>query len=188
VKKLSLFLVAGLALAGCDNNTTTPNTNTGSSGTNATGTSGNMNHSGTGTVGTGGESGTGTGAGGGNVGGASTTNGAGTGGTSSNSGETRPDNTGVNTRDRNGDTKTPIDQQETTADVKTTADIRQKIVNQDGMSINARNVKIMTKDGKVTLRGPVNSEDEKKTIEGFAKNVAGDQNVDSQLEVAPSDK
>jgi len=152
VKKLSLCLVAGLALAGCDNTTTT----TPSTPANPNPPAMNNLPAGNNSV--------------------------------SPPASTSPENTGVNQRDRDGDTKTPIDQNENSTDVKITADIRMKIVNQEGMSINARNVKIITQNGKVTLRGPVNSEDEKKTVEGFAKNVAGDQNVDSQLEVSPSDK
>jgi osmotically-inducible protein OsmY len=51
------------------------------------------------------------------------------------------------------------------------------------MSVNAQNVKIMTQDGKVTLRGPVKSDDEKKKIEDIALAVAGVGKVDNQLEV-----
>jgi hypothetical protein len=96
----------------------------------------------------------------------------------------RPDNTSVNKRDRDDNAKTPIDQDENQADVKMTADIRKTIVNTEGMSVNARNVKIITSQGKVTLRGPVASADEKQKIEKFATDVAGEGNVDSQLEVA----
>jgi osmotically-inducible protein OsmY len=96
----------------------------------------------------------------------------------------RPDNTSVNKRDRDENAKTPIDQDENQADVKMTADIRKSIVNTEGMSVNARNVKIITSQGKVTLRGPVASADEKQKIEKFATDVAGEGNVDSQLEVA----
>jgi len=152
VKKLSLFLVAGLALAGCDNTTTTtptPNPNPPANNNTVTPPA-NTNTTPPAT--------------------------------------TAPDNTGVNVRDRNGDNKTPIDQNENSADIKTTADIRMKIENQEGMSIDGRNVKVITQNGKVTLRGPVADENEKATIEGFAKNVAGDGNVDSQLEVKSSEK
>lgn len=96
----------------------------------------------------------------------------------------RPDNTSVNKRDQDDAKKTPIDQDENQADVKTTADIRNTIVNTEGMSVNARNVKIITSKGKVTLRGPVASEEEKQKVEKFAKDVAGEGNVTSELEVA----
>ena len=92
------------------------------------------------------------------------------------------DNTGVNERDRDASTKTPIDQNENQSDIDLTADIRKRVVDTE-MSVNAQNVKIITQDGKVTLRGPVKSADEKKQIEDLAKAVAGVDNVDSQLEV-----
>ena len=95
-----------------------------------------------------------------------------------------PDNTGVNERDRDPNAKTPLDQGENAADRKTTAEIRQRIVNADNMSINARNVKIITSGGKVTLRGPVNSAAEHDTIVRFAREVAGENNVEDQIEVA----
>jgi hyperosmotically inducible periplasmic protein len=98
---------------------------------------------------------------------------------------TRKDNTAVNERDRSDAAKTPEDQGQNSPDVKMTADIRQKIVNHSGMSVNARNVKIITENGKVTLRGPVKSQDEKDQIEKFAKESAGEDKVDNQLEIAP---
>ncbi len=91
-------------------------------------------------------------------------------------------NTGVNVRDRDSTAKTPIDQNENKADIKITAEIR-KLVVDTKMSVNAQNVKITTQDGKVTLRGPVKTEDEKKRIEQFAVDIAGANKVDSQLEV-----
>lgn len=95
------------------------------------------------------------------------------------------DNSGVNKRDRVGATKTPIDQNENKKDIDTTAAIRRQVVKSD-MSINAQNVKIITQDGRVTLRGPVKSADEKKRIEAIAEDVAGAGKVDSQLEVEVS--
>ncbi len=92
------------------------------------------------------------------------------------------DNTAVNKRDRNSTAKTPIDQNENKKDIDVTATIRKRIV-ATKMSVNAHNVKIITQDGKVTLRGPVKSSDEKKQIEDIARDVAGKDNVDSQLEV-----
>jgi osmotically-inducible protein OsmY len=97
---------------------------------------------------------------------------------------TSPDNTGVNVRDRDGEAKTPIDQNENRTDIDITAEIRRRVVDTK-MSIDAQNVKIITQDGKVTLRGPVKSADEKKQIEEMAHAVAGADKVDSQLEVAP---
>ena len=91
-------------------------------------------------------------------------------------------NTGVNVRDRDSTTKTPLDQNENKADIAITADIRKQVV-ETTMSVNAQNVKIITQDGKVTLRGPVKTAAEKTRIEEIARAVAGDNNVDNQLEV-----
>jgi osmotically-inducible protein OsmY len=93
------------------------------------------------------------------------------------------DNTEVNVRDRTDAVKTPIDQNENRNDIDITANIRKRVVDTK-MSVNAQNVKIITQDGKVTLRGPVKSEEEKAQIEKMAHDVAG-ANVDNQLEVQP---
>jgi len=95
-----------------------------------------------------------------------------------------PDNTGRNVRDRNEATKTPADQSENEVDRTITQNIRRAITSDDSLSTNAKNVKIITNDGTVTLRGPVKSEKEKADIEAKAKQVAGVKNVDNQLEVA----
>lgn len=91
-------------------------------------------------------------------------------------------NTGVNIRDRDGMAKTPMDQNENKADIKITADIRKQVVDKT-MSVDAHNIKIITQDGKATLRGPVKTEKEKQMIEKIALDVAGANNVDNQLEV-----
>jgi len=91
-------------------------------------------------------------------------------------------NSAVNARDRSGDAKTPLDQNENKGDIGITADIRKRVVDTK-MSSDAHNVKIITQDGRVTLRGPVKSAEEKTNIETIARAVAGDTNVDSQLEV-----
>ncbi|MDX1929628.1 MAG: BON domain-containing protein [Pirellulaceae bacterium] len=92
------------------------------------------------------------------------------------------DNSAINDRDRNTNAKTPLDQNENQADINITAGIRKNIVNTK-MSVNAQNVKIITQDGTVTLRGPVKSSDEKKQVEDIARNFAGVKTVDSQLEI-----
>ncbi len=93
-----------------------------------------------------------------------------------------PDNTGVNVRDRDDSTKTSLDQNENQNDIDITAEIRERVVETE-LSVNAQNVKIITQDGKVTLRGPVQTEAEKQQIEETALAVAGKGNVDNQLEV-----
>jgi hyperosmotically inducible periplasmic protein len=94
------------------------------------------------------------------------------------------DNTGRNVRDRGGETKTPGDQSESEADRTITQNIRKALTADDSLSTNAKNVKIITNDGTVTLRGPVKSEKEKTDIEAKAKQVAGVKKVDNQLEIA----
>ncbi len=97
---------------------------------------------------------------------------------------TQPDNTGRNEVDRTGDTKTPFDQSESSSAIKITADIRRAIMDDDSMSFNAQNCKIMTdKSGVVTLRGVVNSQAEKNSIDAMAKATAGVARVDNQLEI-----
>ena len=93
-----------------------------------------------------------------------------------------PTNTGVNTRDRDNTGKTPLDQNENKTDIDITAKIRQQVVDTK-MSVDAQNVKIITQDGTVTLRGPVATAEEKQRIEAMAKDVAGAEKVDNQLEV-----
>jgi hypothetical protein len=95
-----------------------------------------------------------------------------------------PDNSGRNVRDRNDATKTPTDQSENEADRTITQNIRKALSDDDALSTNAKNVKIITSDGIVTLRGPVKSEKEKADIEAKAKQVAGVKRVDNQLEIA----
>lgn len=96
----------------------------------------------------------------------------------------RKDNTVVNERDRSTAAKTPIDQNENQKDIDITASIRKRVVDSK-LSTNAHNSKIITQDGKVTLRGPVASQEEKDAIEAIAVDVAGQGNVDNQLEVQP---
>lgn len=95
-----------------------------------------------------------------------------------------PDNSANNRTDRNNDTKTPIDQSQASEDIKITADIRRAIMDDETMSVNAQNCKIITeKGGMVTLRGVVNTQAEKDAIESKAKLVAGVTRVNNQLEV-----
>jgi hyperosmotically inducible periplasmic protein len=98
------------------------------------------------------------------------------------------DNTGRNERDRTGETKTPIDQSESPEDLKITQAIRQALVGDDSLSMNAKNVKIITANGAVTLRGPVNSEEERQKIAKHAKSAAGSAKINNLLEIEAGDK
>ena len=93
------------------------------------------------------------------------------------------DNSARNARDRGDQTMTPADQGGSAADRELTANIRKAIVDDDALSMNAHNVKIITKDGVVTLRGPVKSTAEKASVAAKAQKVAGVKRVDNQLEI-----
>ena len=71
------------------------------------------------------------------------------------------------------------------ADRAITQKIRKAVIEDKSLSTYAHNIKIITQDGKVTLRGPVRSEDEKNNLQAKAVAVAGDASVTNQLEVAP---
>lgn len=100
----------------------------------------------------------------------------------------KPDNTKVNQRDRDSAAPTADKQKMNPADRETTKKIRMAIHNDKSLSTYGHNVKVITQGGKVTLKGPVRSEDEKSNIAMKATQVAGDGNVDNQLDVAPPKK
>jgi hyperosmotically inducible protein len=97
---------------------------------------------------------------------------------------TRADNSGVNTRDRDGSSLTPMDQGESEADRTITQQIRQAVMKDGSLSFTAKNVKIITINRKVTLRGAVKSDAERASIEAAARKVAGVTSVENDLEVA----
>ena len=97
------------------------------------------------------------------------------------------DNTARNARDRNGKTVTPTDQSESEGDRALTQRIRKNILDNDALSTNAHNVKIVTANGVVTLRGPVNTAQEKNTVVAAAQMTPGVKRVDDQLEVKAAD-
>jgi len=70
------------------------------------------------------------------------------------------------------------------SDIAITRDIRRAVIKDKSLSTAAHNVTIITKDGKVTLKGPVKSDAEKQTVESAATRIAGAGNVDDQLSVA----
>jgi osmotically-inducible protein OsmY len=94
----------------------------------------------------------------------------------------QPDNTKVNERDRN-DTLTPTDQNNNQTDLKITQQIRQAVMADGSLSFTAKNVKIITQNGKVTLRGPVKTVEERNAIEAAARKIAGATQIDNQIEV-----
>lgn len=96
-----------------------------------------------------------------------------------------PDNTKVNERDRSKDEPTADQQKDNRSDRDITQQIRESIMKDKSLSMYAHNVKIITQNGMVTLKGPVRSEEEKKTIEARATEVAGNNKVTSELDIKP---
>lgn len=92
------------------------------------------------------------------------------------------DNTKINDRDRHG-ALTPMDQGNSGNETKITAAIRKGLMGDKSLSFTAKNVKVITVGTKVTLRGPVKSDQEKAAIEALAKQTPGVSEVDDQLEV-----
>jgi len=98
----------------------------------------------------------------------------------------KPDNTSTNERDRSGETKTSGDQSNSSADLKITQAIRQALIKDDQLSTTAKNIKVITANGQITLRGPVKTAQEKARVDQIAKSAAGGAQIDDQLEVKGS--
>jgi osmotically-inducible protein OsmY len=95
------------------------------------------------------------------------------------------DNTTNNKGDQNSGATTADQQKMNPADRDLTKKIRMALHSDKSLSTYAHNVKIVSQDGKVTLKGPVRSDDEKASIEAKATQIAGQGNVTNQLTVAP---
>lgn len=98
--------------------------------------------------------------------------------------QTPPDNSKINTRDRAKGAQTADQQKENAADRELTRSIRRSLMDDKDLSSYAHNVKIISQGGKVTLKGPVRSEDEKRVVEAKATEVAGEGHVTNQMSVA----
>lgn len=97
----------------------------------------------------------------------------------------QPDNTKTNKRDRDKTAPTADQQKMNATDRDLAKRIRASLMDDKSLSTYAHNIKIVARDGKVTLKGPVRSEEEKSAIEAKATEVAGAGNVVDQMEVAP---
>ena len=98
----------------------------------------------------------------------------------------KPDNTATNERDRSGETKTSGDESNSSADLKVTQAIRRALMRDRGLSTTAKNIKIITANGQVTLRGPVKSAQEKAKVDQITRSAASGAQIDDQLEVKGS--
>ncbi len=95
------------------------------------------------------------------------------------------DNTGKNKSERQAGEPTAEQQNNNKSDLEVTRLIRRALVTDKSLSVYAHNVKIITQNGAVTLKGPVRSDQEKQVVEQKAIEVAGKANVKCELEVAP---
>ena len=95
----------------------------------------------------------------------------------------KPDNTGVNVRDRDTQRLTADDQTNNSADLELIARIRKALRADDSLSSYAQNIKVIAQNGVVTLRGPVRSVDERTVIERTAREAAGANTVQNELQV-----
>jgi osmotically-inducible protein OsmY len=96
-----------------------------------------------------------------------------------------PDNSKTNKRDRNQGSPTADQQKANSSDTDTAKQIRSSIMRDKSLSTYAHNVKIIVQNGKVTLKGPVRSDDEKSSVAAKAAAVAGDNNITNELTVVP---
>ena len=98
-----------------------------------------------------------------------------------------PDNTAVSKRDRDSQLPTADQAKNNRSDRNLAKQIRRDVVHDKSLSTYGHNVKIIANNGKVTLRGPVRSGDEKQAIEGYARKYAGAGNVTNELTVKEDD-
>jgi osmotically-inducible protein OsmY len=95
-----------------------------------------------------------------------------------------PDNTKINARDRAKDAPTADQQHNDATDRELTRSIRHALMQDKDLSSYAHNVKIITQDGEVTLKGPVRTANEKRVVESKATEIAGTGHVTNQMTVA----
>ena len=98
------------------------------------------------------------------------------------------DNTKMNDQDLNGNATTAQQQKENPSDRELTQHVRKAIMQDKALSTYAHNVKIISQNGTVTLKGPVRSEDEKRAIYAKASEVADTDKVVDEMTVVPDQK
>ena len=100
----------------------------------------------------------------------------------------QPDNTRMNKRDKSQSERTADQAKNNESDRQLMARIRRDVTKDKTLSSYGHNVKIIAEQGKVTLKGPVRSDDEKRTIEEYARKYAGDGNVTNELDIKADNK
>ena len=93
------------------------------------------------------------------------------------------DNSGQNETDKHGTSVTPMDQGNSEADIAVTRTIRKALTGDSTLSVNAQNLKVITRDGVVVLRGPVASQAEADAVLGHARTAAGANRIENQIAV-----
>jgi osmotically-inducible protein OsmY len=94
-----------------------------------------------------------------------------------------PDNTAANKQDRNANSPTADQAKNNLSDRDMMKNIRHDVVNDKSLSTYGHNVKVIASHGKVTLKGPVHTEEERQAIKEHARRYAGDGNIDDQMTV-----
>ena len=94
-----------------------------------------------------------------------------------------PDNTKINQRDRSKSEPTADQQKDNRSDRELARQIRRAIVKDKSLSTYAHNIKVIAQDGMVTLKGPVNTLEEKQAIEAKASAIAGQGKITNEIEV-----
>jgi hyperosmotically inducible periplasmic protein len=102
------------------------------------------------------------------------------------SAQTAPDNTKVNQGDRAKGAVTADQQKENASDRDVVKRIRESLVKDKSLSTYAHNVKVVAQGGQVTIKGPVRSEEEKRSVEAKATAVAGEGRVTNEITIAPA--
>ena len=100
----------------------------------------------------------------------------------------KADNTKKNKRDRDPGVVTADQQLQNESDLELTRKIRKALTDDSTLSTYAKNIKIISRQGKVTLRGPVNTAEERMKVENFAKSIAGAANIINQIEIVKKTK
>lgn len=93
------------------------------------------------------------------------------------------DNSGQNETDKHGTSVTPMDQGNSEADITVTRNIRKALTGDSTLSVNAQNLKVITRDGVVVLRGPVASQAEADAVLAYARTAAGASRIENQIAV-----
>jgi hyperosmotically inducible protein len=95
----------------------------------------------------------------------------------------QPDNTKITARDREASQRTADQAKNNMSDRQIMQKIRKSVMADKSISTYGHNAKIISEHGKVTLKGPVHTEEERRNIEAKATEVAGAGNVDNQISV-----